>query len=102
MKEDLPQDELWTLMEQCEHVQDLIVHRKDRVKRQQQIRRENKAAARLKRMAAPCAVRPSRRSSELVAVWSARIRSVAGPDDDMQGLSVNRVIYTIRGFRGRG
>jgi hypothetical protein len=50
MKEDLPQDELWTLMEQCEHVQDLIVHRKDRVKRQQQIRRKNKAAARLKRM----------------------------------------------------
>jgi hypothetical protein len=50
MKEDLPQDELWTLMEQCEHVQDLIVHRKDRFKRQQRIRRENKAAARLKRM----------------------------------------------------
>ena len=57
MKEDLPQDELWTLMEQCEHVQDLIVHRKDRVKRQQQIRRKNKAAARLKRMGGR--VRPS-------------------------------------------
>ena len=52
MKEDPPEDELRNLMEQCEHVQDLIVHRKGRIRRQQQIRRENKAAARLKRMGA--------------------------------------------------
>jgi hypothetical protein len=50
MKEDPPQDELRDLMEQREHVQDLIAHRKDRIRRQQQTRRENKAAARLKRM----------------------------------------------------
>jgi hypothetical protein len=57
MKGNLPKDELWSLMDQREHVQDLIVHRKDQVRRQQQTRRENKAAARLKRMGGP--LRPS-------------------------------------------
>jgi hypothetical protein len=57
MKENLSKDELWSLMDQREHVQDLIVHRKDQVRRQQQARRETKAAARLKRMGGP--LRPS-------------------------------------------
>jgi len=57
MKENLPKDELWSLMDQREHVQDLIVHRKDQVRRQQQTRRETKGAARLKRMGGP--LRPS-------------------------------------------
>jgi hypothetical protein len=57
MKEDPPEDELRDLLDQRERVWDLIVARKDRVRRQQQIRRENKAAARLKRMGGP--LRPS-------------------------------------------
>jgi hypothetical protein len=57
MKADPPEDELRDLMEQRERVQDLIVHRQDRIRRQQQTRRENKAAARLKRMGGR--VRPS-------------------------------------------
>ena len=57
MKENLSKDELWSLMDQRERVWDLIVARKDRVRRQQQIRRETNVAARLKRMGGP--LRPS-------------------------------------------
>jgi hypothetical protein len=57
MRENPPEDELRGLQDQREHVQDLIVRRKDQVRGQQQARRETKAAARLKRMGGP--LRPS-------------------------------------------
>ncbi len=59
MKEDLAKDVLWNLMEQREHVQDLIVQRKDWIRRQKLTRREKKAAARVKRMGGPLPPAPS-------------------------------------------
>ncbi len=59
MKEDLPEDVLRILEDQREHVRDLIVDRKDRIRRQQQTRRKNKAATRVERMGGPLRPSPS-------------------------------------------